>query len=347
VHAFIDGESGLERGIWTVAAELGWLAAALPEEYGGLGLGPLALDILHREFGRHATPGPFIATLTVAQWLFECGDEPLREAFLPALAGGGITAAMPVTVLPGPGGAPPALILRDGRLYGEVPMIGDAEASLIVAPMGAAGGIDAWALISPGEGVTLAAKESWDRTRALCGLTCDGASPRILLPDAGFELGRSLARHMSLAVASDSVGAASRIAHQTVEYLKGRVQFERPVASFQAMKHRAADMIAAIASQEHLLGQGVESAAGHSPDAGMWAALAKAGATEMFAYVSGDCILLHGGVGHTWEFDPHIFAKRARLNEVLAANNRVQRDFAAEALEAATGVGRVTTELGF
>src|SRR5262249_19601818 len=149
----------------------------------------------------------------------------------------------------------------------------------------------------------------------------------------------------SLAIAADSLGGAARISHQTVEYQKVRVQFDRPVASFQALKHRAVNLLTAITTQEFLLSQAVDAAAEDAPDADMWAALAKAGATEAFAFVSGDCIQLHGGVGHTWEFDPHIFAKRARLNEALAANNRVLRDFAAQELADATRAGRLTTEL--
>jgi alkylation response protein AidB-like acyl-CoA dehydrogenase len=94
-----------------------------------------------------------------------------------------------------------------------------------------------------------------------------------------------------------------------------------------------------------VLDQAVESVAAGSPDAEMWAGLAKAGATETFAYVAGDCIQLHGGVGHTWEFDPHIFAKRSRLNEALASDNRDLLDSTCEALAKASKAGRVTTEL--
>jgi alkylation response protein AidB-like acyl-CoA dehydrogenase len=131
-----------------------------------------------------------------------------------------------------------------------------------------------------------------------------------------------------------------------VEYLKTRIQFDRPIASFQAIKHRAADMVISIATQRYVLEQAVESAMQDSPDADMWAAIAKAGATKTFAYVAGDCIQLHGGVGHTWEFDPHIYAKRARVNEAVASDNRVLLDFGARELASATRAGRVTTELG-
>jgi alkylation response protein AidB-like acyl-CoA dehydrogenase len=342
VHAFIDGKSALDRTIWTRAAELGWLAAALPEAWGGLGLGPQGLQVLHTELGRRVAPGPFIATLSLGQWLAEIGGSELQERYLPTLADGSLTAAVPVSIGPGA-----ALRLADGRVDGQLDVLGSNDARLVAVPVGSAGAVEAWALVEPdGAAIALTHREMWDRTRQVCTLTCAGGAIAGLLPDPDGAVGRRLRRHVGLAVAADSVGGASTIAHRTTEYLKTRIQFERPVASFQAIKHRAADLVAAIATQDHALEQGAESAALDLADADMWASLSKVGATDMFAFVSGDCIQLHGGVGHTWEFDPHIYAKRAGLNEALAWDNRALLDFAAEALAKATRDGRVTTELG-
>jgi len=338
IHAFIDGKSSLDTALWAQAAELGWLGVGLPEAYGGLGLGPQGLDVLHRELGRRLAPGPFIPTLSAAQWLVDVGSEADKEAWLAAIAGGELTVAVPTAIL-----GSSRLDLRDGKLHGELTVLGSETAGLAVAPV-----TDGWALVDlTAEGASLSRNEMWDRTRQVCTLSCSGAQPASLIADPDGGVGRRLARHVALAVTGDSVGGAYSIADQTVEYLKVRVQFDKPVGSFQALKHRVVDHLAGITNADYLLAQGVESATAQSPDADMWAALAKAAASETYAFVAGDCIQLHGGVGHTWEFDVHIFVKRARLNETLGGNNRVQRDFAAQALAGATKAGRITTELGF
>ncbi len=308
--------------------------------HGGLGLGAPGLSVLHAELGRRAAPGPYIATLSVAQWLAELPAGAACGEHITSIAQGELTAAMPVAVL----GACP-LDLNNGKVTGQADLLGGADAGLAVVPVGSGGLVAGWALIRPGD-ANLEVLETWDRTRQLIHIDCAGVDSILTLPDPDGTVGRRLWGHAARALAADSLGGASNIAHQTVDYLKTRIQFDRPIASFQAIKHRAANLVASIATQEHLLEQATECAADASPDASMWAALAKAGATECFSFVSGDCIQLHGGVGHTWEFDPHIFAKRARLNEALVGDNRAMRDFAAEALAIATRSGRVTTELG-
>jgi alkylation response protein AidB-like acyl-CoA dehydrogenase len=338
VHAFIDGESDLDRALWARAAEQGWLAASLPEDWGGLGLGAQGLQVLHYEFGHRAAPGPFIATSSVAQWLAEAGTDEQRSRFLPAIAGGELTAAIPADFDAG------TLTLQGSSVSGEIAVLGSEDAGLIVAQVGS-GATAAWALLVPGPGLSLHRRELWDRTRQVCTLKCDGAAVLALVPDPDGALGARLRSFVSIAVAADSLGAATSISNQTTEYLKTRVQFDKPIASFQAIKHRVADMVIGIATQRRVLDQAVECVAAASPDAEMWAGLAKAGATECFAFVAGDCIQLHGGVGHTWEFDPHIFTKRSRLNEALVSDNRSMLDFTVEALAGASKAGRVTTQL--
>jgi alkylation response protein AidB-like acyl-CoA dehydrogenase len=338
VHAFIDGESELDRTLWARAAEQGWLAASLPEDWGGLGLGAQGLQVLHFEFGHRVAPGPFIATSSVAQWLAEVGADEQRSRFLPAIAEGELTAAIPADF------DSATLALKGSSVCGEIAVLGSEDAGLIVAPVGS-GADAAWVLLVPGPGLSLQRRNLWDRTRQVCTLKCDGAAVLAVLADPNGALGARLRSFVSIAVAADSLGAATSISNQTTEYLKTRVQFDKPIASFQAIKHRVADMVISIATQRRVLEQAVECVAAATPDAEMWAGLAKAGATECFAFVAGDCIQLHGGVGHTWDFDPHIYTKRSRLNETLVSDNRSMLDFTVEALAGASKAGRITTEL--
>jgi len=341
VHAFIDGKSDLDRTLWATAAELGWLAMALPEAYGGLGLGVRGLDVLHRELGRRMAPGPFISTLAASLWLAELASESDRETWLPRIAAGEVTVAIPAAL-----GEDAVLSLQGGRLSGQLRVLGSQASNLALVPVGAGRAVQSWALIAvDGQHAKAERLGIWDLTREVCTLTCDGAEPLLTVADTDGRASRLLSRLLALGVASDSVGGTAGIAHQTIAYFKTRKQFDRLIGSFQALKHRAADMVAGISTQEHLVAQGVEAAASEAFDADMWAALAKAGAGDYFSFVAGDCIQLHGGVGHTWEFDVHIYVKRARLNTVVGGDSRIQRDFAADELAKATRNGLSTMEL--
>jgi hypothetical protein len=141
VHGFIDGQTKLDQSLWALAAEQGWLAASLPEEWGGLGFGAQGLRILHTEFGRRAAPGPFIATLSAAQWLAEAGAAEARDRFLPAIAGGELTAAIPADL------SAASLSAQGSKISGEIEVLGSADAGLILVPTGAG-----WAIVTPGAG---------------------------------------------------------------------------------------------------------------------------------------------------------------------------------------------------
>jgi alkylation response protein AidB-like acyl-CoA dehydrogenase len=342
VHLFIDGENALDRTLWTQAAELGWLAIGLPEAYGGLGFGEQGLDVLHRELGRWLAPGPFISTLSAASWLSNVGGEAERQAYLPRISAGELTVAIPADLR-----RPPSLKSVEGRVSGRSALLlGSADAGLAIVPIGRADGAAAWALIETDTSdAQLAAQPTWDRTRQMCVLSCDGAKPAAVIEDAEGDAAVALNRQIALAAASDSIGGAGAVSAQTIEYMKTRVQFDRPIGAFQAMKHRAADLMILIATQENLLDQGVEAAQRRSPHADMWAALAKAGVTSTYRFIADDCVLLHGGIGFTWEYDCHMFLKRARLNETLGMSNPDLYDLAAAALSRASADHRSTAEL--
>jgi alkylation response protein AidB-like acyl-CoA dehydrogenase len=313
----------LDRSLWRQAAELGWLAVGLPEEFGGLGMGVRGLDVLHGELGRHMAPGPFIATLSAAHALAVAGDEATKQAWLPRVAAGEVSLAVPA-VLAGPSS-------------GKTALLGWPDAAAALLP----GDGGRWSLVELAEGVARPIA-MWDRTRAVIEVDVAQLPPGAPLGDGA---GTALTLAMALAVAADSLGGAERIAGQTIDYLKTRQQFGKPLASFQALKHRAADLVALGALNEQMVANGVEAVAAGDPDALIWAMMAKSEVVDGYVFTAADCIQLHGGVGFTWEFDPHIHMKRARMNEMLVANNPAARDRAAEQLAIATRAGRSTLEL--
>lgn len=342
LHEFIDGKNFLDRDIWRQAKELGWFTLGLPEEYGGLDSGIAGLGLLHHELGRRLVPGSYMSTLTGSQWLMAHGTDEHKQNYLPRIAAGDLTIAIPAM----PAGFDGGLVLKGGKLYGRAAaMLGPASAGLAIAPFRAEDGNEAWSLVViDGETVCLTQDAIWDVTRQLCTLDCAGAAVAVASADA-HRAHATLCLHLALAVACDSIGAANTILDQTIEYLKGRTQFDRPLASFQALKHRAANLKVALETARHLVAQAVDCAANNQPDARMWSMLAKSAATEAFARIAEDCLQLHGGVGFTWEFDCHLFLKRAKFNEALADSNETNLDLSAEALGSAMRAGHGALEL--
>lgn len=322
VHAFIDGKNELDRALWRQAGELGWLAVGLPEAFGGLGMGVRGLDVLHRELGRHMVPGPFLATLSAAHALAEAGDRTLQDAWLPRVAAGEVSLAVPATLA--------------ARGEGTVAMLGQPDAAAALLP-GEGGG---WSLVElDGAGKSVA---MWDRTRSVFEVEVAALPVGAPLGDGAED---ALTAAMALAIAGDSLGGAQRIYEQTIEYQKTREQFGRALASFQALKHRAANLAVLAANNDQITAHGVDAVALGLPDALIWALLAKSEVSDGYVFTAADCVQLHGGVGFTWEFDPHIHLKRARMNEMLLAHNRLARDLAADRLAAATRAGRGVLEL--
>lgn len=227
-------------------------------------------------------------------------------------------------------------------------LLGSSSATLLLAPAMRQDGTRIWALMK------IAAEESqaktwttWDRTRDLLGFYFEDVSPVWVAeqPALAAQIEDALETQMSLAIAFDSLGAAASILGQTIGYMSERVQFGRAIASFQALKHRIANLkvdmeVARVAAE-----QAAGLAQAERPAARIWAKLAKERASETFARVAAECVQLHGGVGHTWEFDPHIFLKRSRLNLQLGVPNANALDSAATAFATAAHAGNSAMEL--
>jgi alkylation response protein AidB-like acyl-CoA dehydrogenase len=321
LHEHIDGKTDLGQTLWTRATELGWLGLGLPEALGGLGMGVRGLDVLHRAIGSRAAPGAFMASLSAAQALAEVAGSSAAAEWLPRLATGESSIAVTAQVA--------------GSGTGDLRLLGSPTAEAALVPLDR----DSWGLVPFTAPEPI---EGWDLTRTLFRASL-AAEPAVRLP--AMATANAVHRHLALAIASDSIGGARAILEQTVGYMKERQQFGRAIASFQALQHRAADMLTLIVSGEQVVALAVGAAAAGHQDADIWAGLAKARATETFSHVSRDCLQMHGGVGFTWEYDVHVYLKRARLNEVLLAPNPALYDRAADGFAEALRAGREPLEL--
>lgn len=323
LHQHLDGKIRLDRALWENAVELGWPRIGLPEEVGGLGFGERGLDLLHRQLGRRVAPGPFLATLSAAQTINDAADTETKSEWLPRLSEGECKLAVTTQT-------------DTTSESSEIWVLGDENCEAFLAPLTNGD----WGLLSMPQA---SAFQMWDRSRTMTKVDLGTSEPLAILP--GTPTSQALARHLSLGIASDSIGGARAILEQTIAYMKEREQFDRPVASFQALKHRVADLMTLVVSGEEIVALAVQAVANRDPDADIWVKLGKARCTETYVHVASDCLQLHGGVGFTWEFDVHMYLNRARLNELLVAANTRLKDEAANALADAIRSGRQPLEL--
>lgn len=317
--------------LWGEMAALGWTALTVPAEHGGLGLGTAAAAHLHSALGTAAAPVPMLGTTLAAELLVAAGSPEQRAEWLPRLADGSVRAAV----------AQPtdAVIAAENAVVSAtIPDMVDAPSADLLCLRGTRGGRACW-LILPREaaGVSVEATALTDTTRTLGTVTLDGVAitdAAILLPDNAAGLANRLLRTAAIAIAADAIGGGEAALAGTIDYMKTREQFGRVIGSFQALKHRVADHQAALVAARGL----VEHAAGLAPDdprALLDALSAKQHVTRTVAEIARDCIQLHGGVGFTAEFFPHIYLKRGKLNEALWGTRTLLLDRIADMLEAA------------
>lgn len=293
---------------WSLVAEMGWLMVRLPEEDGGLGLDREASAAIHFEMGRVLATTPLIPAQLGLQAVL-ASEIATRTEWLERLAGGEYA---PLHLLPAKLETAP-----DGTLSGVVGGVFDAGMAVaIVAKL--PGGYALVPIDAPG--VSIVERAIWDPSRRLFDLVLDGYAPdpALMLTDAdgAAALHDALAPEAHLAIAADCLGAANAALELTIEYMKMRRQFDRPIAMFQALKHRAADMKARIAVAEALLWNRVRDDAATLVQCGATKTLA----AEAFAFVTEEAIQLHGGIGLTEEHPIHRFMKRAMLNLQLCGS---------------------------
>jgi alkylation response protein AidB-like acyl-CoA dehydrogenase len=292
---------------WKRVAEMGWLMIELPEEHGGLGLGRDAAASIHFELGRVLASAPLAPALLGLQAIATSDRLPDKQELIERLCGG---AYAPLHMLP-------AQVSGDVVLNGTIAGVFDADmASHVVAAL--PGRYVLIALDAPG--VRLEERRLWDESRRLFDVVLQdfALTPDMVLADgdAAKTLHDQLSLSAHIAIASDCLGGANAILASTIEYLNTRKQFDRPLAMFQALKHRVADMKIRLAAAEALFWSRVSNPETSALEMGAM----KAFATRVYSDIVEEAVQLHGGIGLTSEHHCHLYLKRATLNAVLCGD---------------------------
>jgi alkylation response protein AidB-like acyl-CoA dehydrogenase len=310
-----------DTGLWRVlAADLGCAGLLIPESSGGAGASYREAAVVAEETGRAVAPVPFLGSAVVATAaLLTAGEEDL----LGAMAAGTTTVALGVPFPAPPGVRPePTVRLTPGadagyRLTGTVAAVADAlPADVLLVPVdGVPYGLYA---VTAGEaGVAIAPAVSLDMTRQLADVTLTGAAARRIAsgPAAERAVADALAAGAAM-LAAEQLGLAERCLEMTVAYLKERRQFGRQIGSFQALKHRAADLWVGVTQARAAARYAAACLATGDPDAPVAVALAKAACSEIAVRAAQECLQLHGGIGFTWEHPTHLYLKRAKSSSI-------------------------------
>jgi alkylation response protein AidB-like acyl-CoA dehydrogenase len=307
VLARIEGGAAFDQDLWRVlTAEMGLAGMAVPERLGGGGASLREAAVVLEELGRGVAPAPYLSSAVVATAALLASDSDGDADLVAKLAAGQAVAALAVPFSTAPGSPMASVSVVDGILTGDVRGVADGlAADVLLVPTDAG----LYAVDATADGVMRTPVVSLDLTRPLADITLSGVAGRAVGGLAAVE--RALTVGAAL-LASEQVGVAEWCLQTTVEYLKTRHQFGRPVGSYQALKHRLADVWVELSQARAVARYAAVCAAEDDPDLVVAASLAQAVCSPMAVKAAEECVQLHGGIGFTWEHPAHLYLKRAK-----------------------------------
>jgi alkylation response protein AidB-like acyl-CoA dehydrogenase len=339
VRELMETTAGMDEQVWLqAAAQLGLQGIAIPEEYGGAGFSFAEQAIVLEELGAALYGGPYLASAVLAPTaLLASSDSGARRDLLPGIAAGQTIATLAFTEDDG-SWDPEATALAAARngsgwvLDGHKSFVLDGHtAHLILAVARTDAGLSMLAVDGAADGLTRTALPTLDQTRKLARLEFASVTGRLIgAPgDASAILARTL-DVAAIAQAAEQLGGAQRALDMAVGYAKVRHQFGRPIGSFQAIKHRCADLLLEVESLRSAVTYAAAAVAEDSGEVPVVAALAKAYASDVYFHVAAENIQIHGGIGFTWEHDAHLYFKRAKASELFLGDGNYHRERLAE-----------------
>jgi acyl-CoA dehydrogenase len=315
VRAILEGPEPFDRALWTGLGEMGFLGAAIPEQYGGVGLGHLELCVIAEELGRANAPVPMASSIYLAaEGLMLAGTEAQKAAWLPRLASGAAIGTLALSE--GVGRVTERSIkaqVADGKLTGVKMPVADGDvADLAVVAARDPKGVSLYLVELSGPGVTRETLETIDPTRSQARITFDGApAERLGEAGQGWRLASDMLDRAAVLMAFEQVGGSDRALEMARDYALERMAFGRQIGSFQAIKHMLADMYVAATLARSNAYYGAWALSTEAAELPVAAATARVSATQAYQHCAKNNIQVHGGMGFTWAFDCHLFYRRA------------------------------------
>jgi alkylation response protein AidB-like acyl-CoA dehydrogenase len=330
VRRVLEGAEPYDKALWKEIAAMGWTGAAIPEQYGGAGLGHLGLCVLAEELGSALAPVPFSSSIYLAaEAIMAGGSEAQKSAWLPRLASG--EAVGTLALAEGPGKADLRKLrtsFRNGVLAGEKLPVPDGDVAdiAVVAAQGERGLVLALVDLK-GTGVTRAPVDTIDPSRSHARMVFDNAPAEALgAPGDGEAVLRRVEDRAAVLIAFEQVGGAQRSLEMARDYALERYAFGRPIGSFQAIKHKLADVYVATELARSSAYYGAWALATDAAELPLAAATARVSASEAYFLAAKENIQVHGGMGYTWEFDCHLYYRRAKLLSLVLGSTRLWKD---------------------
>jgi len=340
VREVMEGPQTHDAALWTRLAELGWTGLTLPESHGGAGLSLIELCIVLEELGRALAPVPFLPTAIAATAIAELGSAAQQAQWLPEIAAGRCIASIAIAEERGRD-EPAAIALRatpngegwclDGRKL-FVPDPQAADLFVVVARTGgeAAQGLGLFVVPAATPGLRVEPLRGMDLLRPLGQVAFESvAVPAANLLADEVDAWPAIAGVLDLArvmISAEMVGGADKCLEDSVKHAAERVQFGKPIGVHQAIKHKCADMLFQLESARSLTYYAAWAARAEPEEAPLMAAMAKAYASDAYRHVSAENIQIHGGVGFTWEYDCHLYFKRAKSDEAWLGDGILNRE---------------------
>ncbi len=339
VREQMETESGFDDAVWSQMAEqLGLQSLIIPEEYDGQGFGYVELCVVLEEMGRSLLCAPYFSTVVLAaNTILQSGDDAAKKELLPGIASGETKATLAFTEANGrwdeQGVEATATKSGDGwTISGEKMFVLDGHtADLLVVAARTDAGVSLFHLPADSSGVTRTALSTMDQTRKQAKVAFDNAPATLLGEDGkGWDTLGTVLDLVAVALAAEQVGGAQLCLEMAVQYAKDRIQFGRPIGSFQAIKHKCADMLLEVESAKSAAYYAGWCAAELNDELPSVASLAKAYCSEAYFHAAAENIQIHGGIGFTWEHPAHLYFKRAKSSELLFGDPTYHRELLAQ-----------------
>jgi alkylation response protein AidB-like acyl-CoA dehydrogenase len=339
VRELMESERAHDDSLWEKMASMGWMGLIFPERYDGVGLSFVELSILMEQMGAVLLPGAYFSTVVLAGLtLLETANDAQKEKWLAPLAAGSLKATLALTEPNGSwslGRASAVKARREGDDYlitGTKLFVPDAEVAdlIICAARGEDEALILFAIDRNSDGLRVTPLKTMDQTRRVYEVTFEGVrASRGRLLDGSHNIEASLERvldNATIALSAQMVGGAQRVLEMSVEYSKTRIQFNKPIGSFQAIQHRCADMLLLVESARSAVYAAACNAAESKQETGLLASIAKAYTNDAYGWTAGEGIQIHGGMGFTFEHDAHLYYKRAKADEFTFGDSNFHLD---------------------